>query len=78
MISTVSMIKINKTYNNLMVDLKVSNKKLLDRAVRIVSEVTYCDYEKSKKILTKAKNNIKIAILMELLNFLHPQPPYKV
>ena len=66
MISTVSMIKTNKTYNNLMVDLKVSNKKLLDRGIRIISEVTNLNYKESEKILNKAKNNVKIAILMEM------------
>ena len=67
MITTVSMIKIKKIFKNLMVDLKVSNKKLLDRAIRIVSELTKCDYEKSANLLKKANNNVKIAILMEKL-----------
>ncbi len=68
MISTASMIKINKTYKNLMVDLKVSNNKLLDRAIRIVSELTNNSYKISTDILNRANNNVKIAVVMELLN----------
>ena len=54
-------------YNNLMVDLKVSNNKLLDRAIRIVSEITGLNYNFSLKILKKANYNVKVAIAMELL-----------
>ena len=58
------MIKLNKTYKNLMVDLKTSNNKLTDRAIRIICELTKLDYEESKKLLIKAKNNVKIAVVM--------------
>ena len=51
MISTSVMIKMNKTYGNLMVDLKVSNFKLLDRAVRIISRILKLDYSSSEKII---------------------------
>jgi len=68
MISTTTMIKLNKTYGNIMVDLKISNKKLLDRGVRIISEVTSLTYSEAFNILKKSKNNVKAAIIMTLKN----------
>ena len=68
MISTSVMIKMNKTYGNLMVDLKVSNLKLLDRAVRIVSQLTGKSYTDSENILNEAEGNVKIAVVMSKLN----------
>ena len=68
MISTTIMIKLNKTYGNYMVDLTVSNAKLLDRGIRIVSELTNLSYTDSKLILDKAKGKVKNAILMYLSN----------
>lgn len=64
MISTTSMIKLNKTYGNLMVDLKVSNNKLKDRAVRIIQKITTLDYDHASQLLKKANNNVKAAIVM--------------
>jgi len=64
MITTTAMIKINKTYGNLMVDLKVNNKKLLRRAINIVKQLTGLDSIQSKSILSKANNNVKAAIVM--------------
>jgi N-acetylmuramic acid 6-phosphate etherase len=51
MISTTSMIKIGKVYENLMVDLKVSNKKLVERAKDIVSTICNVSYEKAEAVL---------------------------
>ena len=68
MITTTSMIRINKTYGNYMVDLKVSNEKLKIRAVNIVKELTGLNIEKSEKILEKANNNVKAAIVMQRKN----------
>ena len=51
-----------------MVDLTVSNAKLLDRGIRIVSELTNLSYTDSKLILDKAKGKVKNAILMYLSN----------
>jgi len=68
MISTTSMIKLNKTYGNLMVDLKVSNNKLKDRAVRIIQKITSLDYSDSLELLEKANNNVKAAIVMNEKN----------
>lgn len=64
MISTTAMIKIGKVYDNLMVDVKPTNEKLVDRATKIISEISGCDYDKSHKLLKEANNNVKAAIIM--------------
>lgn len=66
MISTVTMIKLGKTYKNYMVDVKVMNRKLEDRAIRIISEITGLDRGKSREYLLKAEMRPKLAILMIL------------
>ncbi|WP_257875782.1 N-acetylmuramic acid 6-phosphate etherase [Anaerococcus sp. Marseille-P3625] len=68
MITTTAMIKIGKVYDNLMVDLKPTNEKLVDRATKIISEISGYDYESSKKILSQANNNVKAAIIMATKN----------
>ena len=68
MISTISMIKFNKTYKNIMVDLKISNNKLLDRGINIIAHSTKLSYKESATLLKKSKNNVKIAIIMNKLN----------
>ena len=71
MISTSTMIKIGKVYKNLMIDLKVVNKKLFNRAIRIISTITGLEDQESKKILKKGRNEVKTAIVMHRhdLNF---------
>lgn len=64
MLSTGSMIKIGKTYENLMIDVKPTNIKLKDRAARIVSEIAEVDYEKAKETLINSTYNVKAAIVM--------------
>ncbi|MGB0936974.1 MAG: N-acetylmuramic acid 6-phosphate etherase [Colwellia sp.] len=66
MLTTASMIKSGKSYQNLMVDVKASNEKLMARAIRIVMQATDCSYETSKETLIKANNNAKMAILLLL------------
>ena len=68
MISTSTMIKVGKVYNNLMVDLKAINKKLIDRGTRIISQLTELDYNKAKEKLIEADYSVKVAIVMELKN----------
>ena len=68
MITTTAMIKIGKVYDNLMVDLKPTNEKPVDRATKIISEISGYDYESSKKILSQANNNVKSAIIMATKN----------
>jgi len=66
MISTASMVGIGKVYKNLMVDLQLTNLKLIDRAKRIIIEATGCDYETASEFLIEAKNETKVAIVMIL------------
>lgn len=68
MITTTAMIKIGKVYDNLMVDLRPTNEKLVDRATKIISEISGNDYDLSKKILSQADNNVKAAIIMATKN----------
>ncbi|MCW8108007.1 N-acetylmuramic acid 6-phosphate etherase [Alteromonas ponticola] len=68
MLSTTSMIKLGKTYQNLMVDVVASNQKLKARAVRIVMQATECNAAEAEHALSHAKQNAKQAILMILMN----------
>ncbi|MEQ9910777.1 N-acetylmuramic acid 6-phosphate etherase [Pectobacterium polaris] len=68
MISTGAMVKLGKVYQNLMVDVKATNVKLLDRACRIVVEATGAEREKARQVLVQADNEVKPAILMLLAN----------
>lgn len=64
MLTTASMIRIGKTYENLMVDLKASNKKLVARAARIVMQATECTLEVAQAALEQTENDVKLAILI--------------
>ena len=66
--STCLMIRLHKVYKGFMVDMKVTNTKLRNRAESMVAEITSCDLSKAREILVKANYNIKLAILM-LNNF---------
>lgn len=68
MLTTASMIKIGKTYENFMVDVQPTNKKLKDRAVRIVSEIADISYEEAQNFLDKTNYQVKPAIIMSILN----------
>ena len=67
-ISTTTMIKLNKVYQNFMVDLKISNKKLANRGIKIVREITDLNKKESMALIKKANGKIKNAILMHLKN----------
>jgi len=68
MITTTAMIRINKTYGNLMVDLMALNKKLWDRGARIIKHCTNIEYDRSLEILKKAEGKVKTALVMGSLN----------
>lgn len=68
MISTISMIGIGKVYNNLMVDVKPTNLKLVERSKRIIMQATEVDYETAAKYFEAAEENVKLAIVMILTN----------
>jgi len=67
MLTTASMIKIGKTYENFMVDVQPTNSKLKDRAVRIVSEIADITYEEARDFLDKSNSQVKPAIVMSVL-----------
>ncbi|MQS76900.1 N-acetylmuramic acid 6-phosphate etherase [Companilactobacillus halodurans] len=66
MISTTSMIKLGKVYQNLMIDVKPTNEKLIERAKRIIMQATDCDYQTAEKNFLAAGQDVKIAIIMIL------------
>ena len=66
MISTASMVGIGKVYGNLMVDMKATNLKLVERAKGIVMQSTGCDYEKAQQVLEETEYSTKEAIVMIL------------
>ena len=64
-ITTGAMIRLGKTYGNLMVDLRATNNKLVDRSQRIVMEVCGVSREEAKKLLAGADKSVKTAIVMQ-------------
>ena len=73
MLTTISMIKLGKTYGNLMVDVQTGSEKLKDRARRILAIVTGVDYDEADALLRRAKWNVKAAIVMQKANLTLPQ-----
>ncbi len=66
MISTGAMALWGKTYENLMVDVRATNRKLIDRCVRIVMRATGADRPQAEALIQEAGGNLKAAILMQL------------
>jgi N-acetylmuramic acid 6-phosphate etherase len=64
-ITTGAMIRLGKTYGNLMVDLRATNNKLVDRSQRIVMEVTGISRDDATKLLDRAGKSVKTAIVMQ-------------
>jgi N-acetylmuramic acid 6-phosphate etherase len=65
MLTTGAMIRIGKTYGNLMVDVQMGSEKLKDRALRIIGIVTGVDYDEANELLKRAHWNVKAAIVMQ-------------
>jgi len=68
MLSTGAMIKIGKTYQNYMIDLKVSSKKLYQRACRFISEICNVNDKEASKLLEESGLSVKTACVMKLKN----------
>src|SRR5688572_14003322 len=66
-ITTGAMIRLGKTFGNLMVDMRATNVKLVDRSQRIVMEVCDVDREEAKTLIENAGGVVKIAIVMHYL-----------
>jgi N-acetylmuramic acid 6-phosphate etherase len=66
MLTTASMVRLGKVYENMMIDLQMTNKKLEERSKRIVMTITGVTYEEAEKFLAKAKGHVKSALVMIL------------
>lgn len=66
MLTTASMIRIGKAYENLMVDLAPTNSKLMARATRMIAQVTGCDPETAEAALERTGHDVKLAILVQI------------
>jgi N-acetylmuramic acid 6-phosphate etherase len=64
-ISTLAMVQCGKVYENLMVDLRATNSKLRDRAIRIVQQVTGAPRDSASEVLEHAGGHVKLAIVMQ-------------
>src|SRR5207302_6477163 len=64
MISTITMVQLNKVYENLMVDLRATNQKLWDRGARIISTLTSMPRDDAMNLLKQADGHVKVAIVM--------------
>ena len=73
MLTTGAMIRIGKTYGNLMVDVQTGSEKLKDRARRIVNIITGLEYDDADKLLKKAHWNVKAAIVMQKTGLAYPK-----
>jgi N-acetylmuramic acid 6-phosphate etherase len=67
MLSTASMIRLGKVYGNLMVDVRLSNAKLIRRGRGIIMEVAGVDEAEAERLLAASDNEVKTAIAMSLL-----------
>jgi N-acetylmuramic acid 6-phosphate etherase len=65
MLTTGAMVRIGKTYGNLMVDVQTGSDKRRDRALRIINIVTGLDADDADKLLRRARWNVKAAIVMQ-------------
>jgi N-acetylmuramic acid 6-phosphate etherase len=64
MITTTAMIRLGKVYENMMIDLQMTNNKLVERAKRVVMTVTEVDYATAERRLNEAKGHVKTALVM--------------
>ena len=65
MITTGAMIRLGKTFGNLMIDLRATNAKLVDRSERIVAEVCGVSRDDARELLARASGSVKLAIVMQ-------------
>jgi N-acetylmuramic acid 6-phosphate etherase len=73
MLTTGAMVRIGKTYGNLMVDVHTGSEKLKDRARRIVNIVTGLEYTEADRLLKRAQWNVKAAIVMQKTGLSYPK-----
>jgi len=68
MLTTTAMIRLGKVYENMMVDLQMTNKKLVERSKKIVMTATGVSYDDASDYLKKADGHVKTALVMILAN----------
>ncbi len=68
MLTTASMVRMGKVYENMMVDLQMTSQKLVERSRRVVMVVTGVDYDEAERVLALAKGHVKTAVVMILGN----------
>lgn len=68
MLTTASMIRMGKVYENMMIDLQMTNKKLVERSKRVVMTITGVNYDEAQKYLDAAGGHVKTALVMILAN----------
>lgn len=68
MLSTGVMVQLGKVYGNRMVDVSVTNSKLFDRALRIITDLTGLERESAATLLSKSDQRVKVALLMHWTN----------
>jgi len=64
MLTTTAMIRLGKVYENMMIDLQMTNKKLVERSRKIVMTITGLSYEEAEKYLKEAGGHVKTALVM--------------
>ncbi|WP_281868994.1 N-acetylmuramic acid 6-phosphate etherase [Brevibacillus parabrevis] len=65
MLTTASMVKLGKVYQNLMVNVQATNQKLRERAKHIVMQATGVSYAVADRLLAEAAGDVKVAIVMQ-------------
>ena len=78
MITTGAMIRLGKTFGNLMIDLRATNVKLVDRSERIVAEVSNVTREEARELLARAGGSVKLAIVMHALGVSKDEAQHKL
>ena len=68
MLTSVSMIKLGKVYENMMIDLQQNNLKLVERSKKIIMMAADVDYERAAACLNEADGHVKTAIFIALTN----------
>ena len=66
MLTTGAMIRIGKTYENYMIDVRMMNEKLVDRGCRIVAEIARIPYEEAQKYIEQSGRRVKTACVMAI------------
>jgi len=64
MITTASMVRLGKVYENMMIDLQMTNRKLEERSKRVIMTITGLEYEQAGEQLKAAGGHVKTALVM--------------